>query len=119
MHRAIIISLIATLGAAGAGSAQSLDANKGRQIVSIRVSTQGLDLTSEAGAEAFLKRLGSAADRACGGQPAPGVAQLSQSKHREACRLRAMGASVAKLDHPNVSRLHAASPGGQTIIAGH
>jgi UrcA family protein len=115
MHRAIMISLIAAAAVAGGARAQSPDPNKGPQNVEIRVSYAGLDLTSEAGAKVFLKRLTSAADSACGGSPGAGVAQLSQNTHRAACRVRALTAAVAKVDQPVVSRLHAAVPATETI----
>ena len=82
-------------------------ANNDAQANAVPVSYADLDLTQEADAQMLLRRLRHAASAACESQvAASGNARLARAIDR--CRSDALEYAVARLDHPELTRLHAA-----------
>ncbi|MEQ1617037.1 MAG: UrcA family protein [Terricaulis sp.] len=77
----------------------------------VTVRSQGLDLSSEAGARTVLRRIDQAADRVCGAS----IARQYPSTRRtfEACHRGTMARTVAQLGAPRVSEQYALRPGAQ------
>jgi UrcA family protein len=64
--------------------------------IQIRVSSKGLDLTTEAGATQFLDRLSRAASAACGGYPDPSPIITDAPRRFRLCREKAVAGAVAQ-----------------------
>jgi UrcA family protein len=75
------------------------------RVVNVPVYSVGLDLRTEAGAEAMLKRLDRAATRACGGKPPLVPLNASRTTGFEACHNGAMKRAVADLNSSMVAEL--------------
>lgn len=86
-----------TLALAGAASAQD-DPNYGPQHIEVRVDTSDLDLATEAGSEALVRRLTSAARDACGGRPDWGVHMLAQRQAYGVCVSGAVDTALAQVE---------------------
>jgi len=107
MQRHIPLLVIAALSAGAL--APAAQAAPDVRTVSVRVTSAGLDLTTEAGAAVYLKRLARAATEACGGQPDYSPLATSGAKRFEACRGRALSTAVAQSASPLVQRRYAAT----------
>jgi UrcA family protein len=107
MQRHISLLIVAALSAGAL--APAAHAAPDVRTVSVRVTSAGLDLASEAGAAVYLKRLARAANEACGGQPDYSPLATSGAKRFEACRGRALSAAVAQSASPLVQRQYAAT----------
>lgn len=106
------IALTCTAAAVGLciASRAVAGADWGPQTVQVLVRQSDLDLRSEAGGAAMLRRIQGAARRACGGTPDAGSALTADSPRAwNACRAQAVRVTVARLNSPVVSRLYAAS----------
>lgn len=78
-------------------------------VPSVTVRFSDLNLGSRAGAQVLLKRIDSAANTACGGQP--DIRQLDQLASFEACRRSALARAVAAVDSPMLTAMaHRGSP---------
>jgi UrcA family protein len=71
------------------------------------VSSHGLDLSSEAGADLFIGRLDTAVNRACDDRPASGVFTLTRSEGFQACRAKALETAMAYVRSPLVRQRYA------------
>jgi len=83
--------------------------------VQVRVSTEGLDLTTTAGADAALARLSRAATQACGGTPDGSPLINNAARKFELCRARAVAGAVAQSRSPVLQTRFAASHEGQVL----
>jgi UrcA family protein len=77
--------------------------------VEVRVSSEGLDLTSQAGAEQFLQRLSQAATQACGGAPDSSPLVKDAARRFRQCRLTAVAVAVGNSRSPKVWRAFTAT----------
>lgn len=80
----------------------------------VTLSYADLDLTSEAGANALLRRVDRAARQVCGITHAQrGLFQ----RQRRQCVAETVGETVAKIDAPVVTQMHATREGQRMIFA--
>jgi UrcA family protein len=70
-------------------------ADPGLSRVEVHVSSEGLDLASQAGADQFLQRLSRAATEACGGAPDGSPLIKRPVRKFRQCRIAALAAAVA------------------------
>jgi UrcA family protein len=107
MQRHVCLLVMAVLSAGAVAPAAHADPDV--RTVSVRVASEGLDLSTETGAAVYLKRLARAATEACGGQPdySP-LARLGEQRF-QACRAKALSAVVAQSASPLVKRQYAAT----------
>ena len=104
MIRNVLAAAAALATLAGAAQAETL-----------KVSTQGLDLSTTAGAKTFYSRLSHAVIGACGGAP---TAFFSSDEERfQACYKAAMDEAVAQAKAPLVAQLHAGKAARATELA--
>ena len=108
---AFALAVSATAGFAHAEG----DPNGGRNTVTLKVSARGLDLKSEAGADAMLGRLARAASAACGGLPGQGPLLLAQTAAYRSCALSSVEAAVKSSRSPLLSRRYAALKGDRVL----
>jgi UrcA family protein len=81
----------------------------GSATVQLRVSSQGLDLTTEAGAAQFLQRLSHAASQVCGGPPdASPLRPNNAARIYRQCQDKALSDVVAQSQWPLVRQQYAA-----------
>jgi UrcA family protein len=83
----------------------------GYETMSVRVMTEDLNLYTEAGAKAFLKRVDRAVDRACGGRPAYGPGMEGPRRHYRECRAEATQSAVMQADSLIVNTVFAERSG--------
>lgn len=84
----------------------------GRSTVQLRVSSQGLDLTTEAGAAQFLTRLSHAAAEVCGGHPDPSPLRVHDAARTyRQCQDKALSQVVAQSQMPLLQQQYAAVRG--------
>jgi UrcA family protein len=75
-----------------------------------KVSSQGLDLTTEAGAAQFVKRLSHAASAVCGGHPDPSPLRANDAaRDYRQCQEKALSEVVAQSQWPLVQQQYAAA----------
>lgn len=110
-------TILITAAFAIAGLSGTAHAFGGAQQQSIRVSYADLNLDSDQGAKAFLKRVGRAAERACGGTPASGPIELRNMKAFNACKAEAMSGAVAQANNTLVSVRFAEAQGRVYALA--
>lgn len=91
--------------AAAAFAALSVIGTGAAQAETLKVSTQGLDLSTPAGAKAFYSRLSHAVIDACGGAPTNFFA--SDEERFQACYKTAMDQAVTQARAPLVAQLYA------------
>jgi UrcA family protein len=108
-------ALIAAAGLAGAAAAGSLDSRPGDPgghgpvKVLVIVSSQGLDLTTDVGADQFLGRLTFAVNTACDDRPTDGPAlTMTRSGGFAACRAQALETAMTYVRSPIAKRRYAA-----------
>lgn len=94
-----VIALAATSLLAGAAHAS------GEEIVSVKVSTRGLDLSSDAGARTMLTRVTRAAREVCG--PSPDNRLLDEVAPYRRCVTSTTDRAVAGLANRNVAAANA------------
>jgi|KBSMisStaDraftv2_1062788.scaffolds.fasta_scaffold132219_3 UrcA family protein len=75
--------------------------------VLVIVSSHGLNLSSEVGAEQFIYRLDTAINRACHDRPTSGAFALSRSRQFHACRAEALETAMTYVHSPIVKRRYA------------
>jgi UrcA family protein len=105
---------IATLAAASllvAAAAQAGEANPDTSSVTVR--SPDLNMNTEAGAKAMLKRITAAAHVVCGPQPS-GV-ELRRGQLYAACVKGTVDRSVASLNNPILARLNGSGPTSTAI----
>jgi UrcA family protein len=76
--------------------------------VLVVVSSHGLNLSSEAGADLFIRRLDGAVNRACNDRPKSGAFALDRSAQFHACRAKALETAMAYVHSPMVRQRYAA-----------
>jgi len=108
-------ALVAAAGLAGAAAAGSLDSQPGEPgghgpvKVLVIISSHGLDLASDAGADRFLGRLTAAVNIACDDRPADGPAlTIARSAGFQTCRAQALETAMTYVHSPIVKRRYAA-----------
>lgn len=106
----MLIAACAVAGAIAQPALSETAARPGMTKVELRVTSQGLDLTTEAGAAQFLKRLSHAAAQVCGGHPdaSPVRAQDAARIYRQ-CQDKALSDVVAQSQWPLVHEQYAAA----------
>jgi UrcA family protein len=112
-HLSLVFTFASAIAVSSLG-AHSAKAGPHMETVSIRVSSEGLDLTSPSGADEFLKRLSRAAHKACG---APDFSPLMTGADRDLrdCRAHALADAVAQSHWPLVHRQFAARPEARIV----
>jgi UrcA family protein len=105
MTRLFLLAAAACAALAGAAHAEQR----------VAVSTQGLDLSTPAGAKAFYSRLSHAVIAACGGAPTSFF--TSEEERFQACYQTAMDQAVAQAHAPLVAALHAGKPVRDAALA--
>jgi UrcA family protein len=75
--------------------------------VLVIVSSHGLNLSTEAGADLFMRRIETAIDRACNDRPQSGALVLDRSDHFHACRAKALESAMAYVHSPLVRHRYA------------
>jgi UrcA family protein len=104
-HLSIAAVCLLALGASATGAqAGSLSHTTNE----VRVSSKGLDLTTEGGAAEYLVRLSRAAASVCGEYPDPSPLAVHASQRFAACRETALAAAVAKSQSELLKRQFAA-----------
>jgi UrcA family protein len=83
------------------------------EIVQVRVSSAGLDLSTEVGADQFLQRLTDAAASACGGGPKPSTFPHEAMQAFRTCRAKAVAGAVAQSQSALLRQQFAATGGGR------
>lgn len=106
-----LFAAVFVLGLAADAQAAPRDA---RDIVSVRVPLNDLNLNHEPGARMALYRIRKAAGYVCGGDP--GSPLLKQSALYRACQRDSIDRAVATLDHPLVTALNTRAP-PSTMVA--
>lgn len=107
-------ALVAAAGLAGAACAgtpaprEGETGGHGQMKVLVIVSSHGLDLTSDLGADQFLRRLTSAVDAACDDRPiyAPTL-RLGRTVAFDRCRSQALEMAMTYVHSPIVKRRYA------------
>jgi UrcA family protein len=108
-----ITALLAATCLAGAAVADPLapmpgaPGGRGPVRVLVIVSSQGLNLSTEVGAEQFIRRLDTAINRACNDRPASGIFALGRSAQVHACRAKALETAMAFVHSPVVRQRYA------------
>jgi UrcA family protein len=97
-------------GSASAASLNDLDSG----LLSVPVSSEGLDLSRVGDAGIMLARLRAAASEACGEQPRP--MELDRTADYRACVRAALDSAVDRLGAPRVAELYHA--GETRMVAG-
>ena len=113
-----VLSTVLSIGAvvwavgafAGAATAQTPARIPSSQISHEDVTYSDLNLSTEEGARAFLKRLDNAAKRVCGAEPSRSPLQPRLIMTYERCVSDAVDASVAQVNAPLVVALHRGAP---------
>ena len=90
------ISLVAGASAAFAGTPSD-------DTLSVKVSYQGLDLSSDAGAKMMLTRITHAAREICG--PGPDARLFNETRAYQACVTAITNRAVTQLDSPKVTQV--------------
>jgi UrcA family protein len=109
----LVAALVAATGTAAAAGpldppAGAADGRAPAKVMVI-VSSHGLDLTSDAGADQFLGRLTAAVNRACDDRPSDGPAlTLTRSAGFRACASQALGTAMSYVRSPVVKQRYAA-----------
>ena len=113
--RLFAAAFIAAAGLAGAAAAGSLDSRPGDPgghgpvKALVIVSSRGLDLASDAGADRFLGRLTTAVNVACDDRPTDGPAlTMTRSGGFQTCRAQALETAMTYVHSPIVKRRYAA-----------
>lgn len=75
-----------------------------KETLTVRVSTAGLDLSTDAGARQLLGRLSQAATKVCGGRPDIQPLHMREYARFKACRAQAMARAVAQANAPTLER---------------
>lgn len=75
--------------------------------VLVIVSSHGLDLSGEAGADQFIHRLDTAIDRACHDRPTSGAFALGRSGKFQTCRAEALETAMTYVHSPMVKQRYA------------
>ncbi len=91
------IAVVAFVSAVSAPSASAAPAQSVRSETWVSVSITDLDLSTDRGVAVLMRRVGRAADKACGGRP-PATAFLEERRAFRRCRADAIGPVVAALD---------------------
>ena len=76
------------------------------EVISVKVSYQGLDIHSKAGAKVLYGRLQAAAERACDVLPYSTIRSLTVLRESRACYKQALSTAVTKVDSDALARLH-------------
>ena len=114
MRIRILLGLAAGLALATAAAAEpQTDPVTG--VLSVAVSSGGLDLTHADSARLMLGRLRQAASIVCGGQPAP--TELQRRADYRACLQETLDAAVTRLGSPGVADLYR-NHGASELAAG-
>ncbi|HEX4712576.1 UrcA family protein [Phenylobacterium sp.] len=106
-------ALLAAACLAGAAVADPVAAEPGApgghgpDKVLVIVSSHGLDLSSEAGADQFIRRLDMAIIQACDDRPKSGAFALGRSAQFHACRAKALETAMAYVHSPIVKQRYA------------
>ena len=95
---------------AGAATAQTPERIPASQISHEQVVYSDLNLSTQDGARALLKRLDNAAKRVCGAEPSRSPLQPRLVIAYERCVSDAVDASVAQVNAPLVVALHTGAP---------
>ncbi len=104
LQRSVFLATCAfTLAASGGGLAAAAPAGGPNQ-VEIRVSSDGLDLTTQAGADQFLQRLYRAATIACGTTPDASPLVANPVRKFEFCRANAIADAIDQSRAPLIRR---------------
>jgi UrcA family protein len=116
-------ALLAATCLAGAATADPLapmpgaPGGNGPVKVLVIVTSHGLNLSSEAGADLFIRRLDAAVNRACDDRPKSGVFALSRSAQFHACRAKALETAMAYVHSPVVRQRYAARRSDELHLA--
>lgn len=112
--------LAAALFAAAGFAGAAVCAPQAPHEVRVAVSSNGLDLTTDAGAGRFLERLDAAVTRACDDRPTDGPAfNLSRSADFYLCRRQTLETVMAQVRAPAVKRLYAAMAAEDSVRLAH
>lgn len=110
MNRLASVAALAAAALTSAGlpaPAQAADRAATPATVQVIISSHGLDLDTEAGAQAFLQRLAMAAGRACDLRAEGPTITLTRSPAFRACQAKAIDAAMAQVRSPIVKREYA------------
>ena len=114
MSRTVVlaVALVACVAAAPAW-AQPLGKPQ-VEVIRVRVPVGDLDLNSQAGADALIRRVSLAAARACGTPRVSGITATMDARAYRACKSKAVAGAMAQVDAPLVLARYAqmVSPGG-------
>ena len=116
--KALIAALALVCATAPAQAQAQAQAQPQPVTIQVRVSTEGLDMSSDAGARAFLGRLSRAAVKACGGsQPEVSALMVEQARAFQGCRRGALAGAVAQSRSSALQRVFAEQTGQATVLA--
>jgi UrcA family protein len=109
MIRFLTTPVLRLAAAAALSCATPVLAQTSDTVPSVAVKYGDLDAGSPAGAQVLLKRIGAAANTACGG--APDIRDLDRWAAFEACRRSAVARAVAAVDSPMLTAIaHGSAP---------
>lgn len=108
-----LLACAGTFGLALAAHAGDASAASDARHDDVVVRFSDLNLDSDAGARVLYARLSSAAQRACGDEPAP--RELKARAHYRACYDRTLEKAVGKVGNPGVQALHATRKDGAQV----
>jgi UrcA family protein len=109
----LAVALIASAAAAPAWS-EPLGARR-VEVIKVKVPVGDLDLNSQAGADALIRRASHAAAKACGSPDVSGALVYEQLRAYRACKSRALAGAVAQSDAPVVQARYARLVGGSAV----
>jgi len=108
MHRTLMLAASAFLFAGVAAPALAQD-----EVQSERVYFGDLDLWSEDGADALIRRINNAADRVCGDSPGPAPVAVQQDIR--GCEVETVDYAIEDINHPMVTARYTGRT-GQVIV---
>ena len=109
----LAVALIASAAAAPAWS-EPLGARR-VEVIKVKVPVGDLDLNSQAGADALIRRVSAVAAKACGVPDASGVNRAEQLRANKACKSKALAGAIAQLDAPIVLARYARIKGAHGV----
>jgi len=120
MARILQLSALATAGALALSSAVAaapmLRLTNNPSVVSEKVSLEGLDMQSRAGAKVALLRIHRAASDICGPEPSLKSPDVMKREHRD-CMQKAVGDAVAAVNAPMLTALNDGAGPAASVLA--
>jgi UrcA family protein len=115
IFKSAVIALALLGGVAGVASAS--ETSERYEHATARVTFADLNLDSDAGAKAFLKRANKAAQHVCGGSPKWQPLMLELMRAYKKCHAAAMKVAVTQVDSKHVTALYTGTAARVSVLA--